>query len=258
MGIEKTGNNFFELCKKNALRVIDPRDQEKVISELTKDNILNTLNRKLTFTLAYRLIYNGVSTHVLLKANRIDDDYIVIGVSNIEEQYKKDADIASKLSRARKIVNTDALTGVNNKHAYLMHEEEINKAIASRKDAQFAIVMCDLNDLKLVNDKYGHSAGDDYIRLGCRFICDTFKHSPVFRIGGDEFVLIVEGRDYDNIENLVFELQKISLDQNSGCVVACGYSKYRIDVNDFVADVFNRADNNMYENKRYLKGLKNK
>jgi GGDEF domain-containing protein len=53
--------------------------------------------------------------------------------------------------------------------------------------------MFDLNDLKHINDRYGHERGDEYIVNCCRLICQVFKHSPVFRIGGDEFVALLRG-----------------------------------------------------------------
>lgn len=49
----------------------------------------------------------------------------------------------------------------------------------------------------------GHQAGDEYIIGACRIICNKFKHSPVFRIGGDEFVAISEGEDYEHIDSIL-------------------------------------------------------
>ncbi len=56
--------------------------------------------------------------------------------------------------------------------------------------------MADVNGLKMINDTYGHSAGDAYLKGCCHVVCDIFKHSPVFRTGGDEFVAILTGEDY--------------------------------------------------------------
>lgn len=99
----------------------------------------------------------------------------------------------------------DGLTGIGNKTAYNKTVSELNDKIAEGK-AVFAVIMVDLNDLKKVNDDHGHKAGDTYIKGCCHLICDVFKHSPVFRIGGDEFVAILQGKDYDermlNVEKL--------------------------------------------------------
>lgn len=120
--------------------------------------------------------------------------------------------------------------------------------------SDFAIVILDVNDLKKVNDTAGHKAGDQYLRDACRIICGIFKHSPVFRIGGDEFVSVIQGADYECIEELMGKMK----DHNNkalrtgGIVIACGMSKYEGDAD--VALVFDRADQKMYENKSDLKG----
>lgn len=71
---------------------------------------------------------------------------------------------------------TDPLTGVKSKYAYQQMEKTIDEQISSGDLADFAIVVCDLNDLKVVNDGHGHKVGDDHIRAACKIICDTFRH----------------------------------------------------------------------------------
>ena len=84
------------------------------------------------------------------------------------------------------------MTSVGNKTAFTAKVSEI------RDDEEYGIVLMDVNNLKMVNDTYGHEAGDEYIKGCCKVLCDTFAHSPVFRIGGDEFSVILKGRDYAN------------------------------------------------------------
>lgn len=160
-----------------------------------------------------------------------------------------------RLANARTRANIDALTGIRNKYAYLEFEEKINEKIAGKRQAPFAITLFDVNDLKTVNDTKGHQAGDEYICGACMIICKRFKHSPVFRIGGDEFVAISEGEDYENLEELLkyFEEYNEEAKRTGGIVIACGSSKY--DGEDTVAPVFQQADKNMYENKRRLKEI---
>ena len=120
--------------------------------------------------------------------------------------------------------------------------------------------MVDLNFLKKINDNYGHEQGDAAIKKLCHIICHTFKHSPVFRIGGDEFAIVLEKEDFENIENLVqkfnAQLDLLSKDENlqywEYVSAALGYALFR--PNDTcVADVFRRADQNMYERKKQMK-----
>ena len=123
-------------------------------------------------------------------------------------------------------------------------------------DFHFGIVMCDINDLKRINDTRGHSFGDEAIQRACRMICGIYKHSPVFRIGGDEFAVILTGSDYEQREDLIEILRRESIangQSRSGPVVACGMAEYDPDSDGEFTDVFKRADSCMYENKNELK-----
>ncbi|MEE0025991.1 MAG: GGDEF domain-containing protein, partial [Atopobiaceae bacterium] len=134
--------------------------------------------------------------------------------------------------------------------------DRIDRQIAESSQPPFAIAVFDVNDLKKVNDTAGHQAGDQCLRDSCAVICDIFKHSPVFRIGGDEFAVIVRNRDYEHLEALIEEMRLHNADaiRNGGNVIACGMSRFEEDEN--VAAVFARADKNMYENKSALKSGK--
>ena len=117
----------------------------------------------------------------------------------------------------------------------------------------FAIIMLDVNDLKKINDSAGHQAGDQYLRDACKIICDIFKHSPVYRVGGDEFVVIAQGGDYEKIRERISEMGEHNAEaqRSGGVVIACGMAKFENDT--CVASVFERADNRMYDNKNDLK-----
>ncbi|MBR5987040.1 MAG: GGDEF domain-containing protein [Clostridia bacterium] len=119
--------------------------------------------------------------------------------------------------------------------------------------APFAIAVFDINNLKEVNDTLGHVAGDEYIRKGSKLICDTFKHSPVFRIGGDEFAVIAQEVDYENVDKLMEEIKKRN-EENAlagEVTVACGMKKHEREID--VASVFKKADDLMYQDKRNKK-----
>ena len=121
-------------------------------------------------------------------------------------------------------------------------------------DLEFGIAVFDVNGLKKVNDTMGHQAGDRFLQSACSTICNVFKHSPVFRIGGDEFAAILRDHDYENVDWLVKDLyqqNEINL-VNGMASVSVGISKYRKDDN-YVSDVFGRADTLMYEEKKEMK-----
>ena len=111
-----------------------------------------------------------------------------------------------------------------------------------------------MNGLKRTNDTEGHRAGDILIRTACSMICGIFKHSPVFRIGGDEFAVVAQGEDLENLDARVEEVAKaneVHL-KSGGAVVACGTARYSGERS--VSAVFEKADSLMYENKKALKG----
>ncbi len=66
-----------------------------------------------------------------------------------------------------------------------------------------AHVVFDINNLKYVNDTFGHEQGDNYIVNCCNMIRDIYSHSPMFRLGGDEFVVLLKGEDYADRNELL-------------------------------------------------------
>lgn len=168
-----------------------------------------------------------------------------------KEETKEMADLANK----------DGLTGVQNKVAYNREVDIINKQIEEDKEGlSFGIAMIDLNYLKNTNDEFGHDAGDSALISLAEIICNVFKHSPVYRIGGDEFVIILRGRDYVISNKLIkrfndrIETTMTDKDAKSSIVsAAIGYSSFNKETDTCVDDVFKRADKAMYERKRQMK-----
>ena len=114
-----------------------------------------------------------------------------------------------------------------------------------------------MNGLKVINDTLGHKAGDEYIRKASRMICDIFQHSPVYRTGGDEFVVILTGRDYLIRKELVLALHDRSVEHISTneVVISGGLSDYQPGSDSSLHDAFERADALMYEEKKLLKSM---
>ena len=138
-------------------------------------------------------------------------------------------------------------------------EEILQENMDDSSHYPFAIIVCDLNNLKIINDTLGHKAGDEYIRTSAKLIFDTFAHSPVFRIGGDEFVVVLVKRDYEDRKKLLEYLKnKVLANQQAGNkpVIAVGMSTCDFENDTKVSEIFNRADNLMYQNKKELKGEK--
>ena len=154
----------------------------------------------------------------------------------------------------------DALTHVKSKAAYDEMVHVLNTAIR-RGDARFALVMMDLNDLKRMNDTYGHENGDKYIVGACKQMCEVYSHAPVYRIGGDEFVAILQGPAYDDREALFERLQEVFIASRQDedrppwerYSAAGGMAEYTGAEGETVEDVFRRADERMYADKQKMK-----
>lgn len=179
----------------------------------------------------------------------------VQGILTAEEQTRA---AQQKVAGMAILAFKDALTHVNSKVAYEKMKENLQDSINKEK-AEFAIVMMDVNNLKAINDNYGHDCGDKYIFGSCHIICGIYKHSPVYRIGGDEFLVLLRNSDYENRDALLKETEeafKKSMNDTSvepweRYSAAFGMSEYQ--KGDDVDTVFKRADENMYQYKAELK-----
>lgn len=166
------------------------------------------------------------------------------------------------MDRISDLAYTDALTSVKSKTAYNEEVRRINNNIENGFH-QFGVVMFDLNGLKEINDTYGHDMGDIFIKNACRLICVTYKHSPVYRIGGDEFIAIITGQDLLSSEKLIhiFYQRMEEINQNAKTAaekvsVAAGMAVFREGTDTTYQSVFKRADEKMYRNKESIKSGK--
>ncbi len=178
-----------------------------------------------------------------------------IMLSNFSVVRKREEESNRRASAAHNIANTDPLTGVKSKHAYVTKEAELNALLQDGTLTELGIVVCDVNGLKQVNDTQGHKAGDEYIRSACRLICRLFKHSPVYRIGGDEFVVLLQGTDFGNRTHIMSELNReVEENRDQGkVVIAAGMALLMPDTDREVHAPFERADALMYQRKIQLK-----
>lgn len=153
----------------------------------------------------------------------------------------------------------DSLTGVRNKMAYDNYIAELESRIENGEIKTYGIAILDTNNLKEINDTYGHENGNAYLVNSCKLICQIFTHSPVFRIGGDEFLVVLTGRDLDNHHELMSQLKEsMDLTKNASfpwkqISIACGLAIASYAKATTIADTFNKADKNMYINKREIK-----
>ncbi len=258
--VQEEGADFFAACQKNLDRLIYAEDRERIRNFLDRDHLISGLENRRQLTEDYRMVVGGGKTQYtrMEVTYSSDHSHFIICVENRDNDVRREQEHLAALSMANEMARRDELTHVKNKTAYQETEKELQKQIENGHDP-FGIVVCDINGLKMINDTEGHRTGDEYIKACCMLICRTYQHSPVFRIGGDEFAVILRSEDFANREKLLADLQR-QVEENirisEGPVVASGMAEYQPGDDRLVADVFNRADGLMYKNKTHLKEQK--
>lgn len=182
-----------------------------------------------------------------------------------KEEYRQELELAlenekrhlQELKAARRIAFTDPLTGIRSKGAYVYFVKQLEERLSQGEQIPFALVMFDCNYLKQVNDRYGHSAGDEYLKAAAAIMSRSFPESPVFRIGGDEFATVLMGAAFANREKLIAEFKErepelflaVRIRENF-LGIAVGSAVFDPRIDSCVDDVLRRADQNMYGDKR--------
>lgn len=168
------------------------------------------------------------------------------------------ANALEKLEEGRKaeiykeLAETDLLTKCYNRNAY---NEDIKNAFSD----DTYLVMCDLNDLKKCNDTLGHMEGDRYLTDAAELIKKIFnRFGRIYRVGGDEFCIIMEHSSEKQIETLIKLLieEETAYNRQSKTVhmqIASGYARYDKETDKDLDHTRSRADSLMYENKKALK-----
>ena len=256
LGLERSGEDFFRHAREDSVKAVYLEDQAQFNAMFNREGVLQAVKEQGFFAMNYRMVIGGAPTYVCLKAATVEEKgapLLIVGVTNVDAQVRREHEYAYRLSQARDQARIDALTGVKNKYAYEDIENRLNRQIAEGDPVRFAVVVFDLNGLKEINDTRGHQAGDRFLKTACQTICRVFQHSPVFRIGGDEFAVISQGQDYDHILELMNRMRENNAESESsgGAIIACGMARYHDD--ESVSAVFDRADERMYENKKDLK-----
>ncbi|MBR5357058.1 MAG: GGDEF domain-containing protein [Lachnospiraceae bacterium] len=253
-----TGRDFF----KEALESIDdcvyPGDIEYAKSFYNKETMLKSLEGRKSLSFKYRIMINNEPRFFLFTVMRDKNgEYLILYEKDIEGEIRREKQQISKLKTEKELARRDELTGVKNKTAYKELAESAQGNIDNGLDyLTFALVVCDTNNLKMINDTYGHVAGDEYIKASAKLLCDIYKHSPVFRVGGDEFVVFLRGNVYAERQELLSKLRRKVLENKrngEGVILASGMSEYRPESDKAVSDIFDRADKEMYEDKQRLK-----
>ena len=89
-------------------------------------------------------------------------------------------------------------------------------------------MLCRVIGLNEANESEGRTVGDRLIKSACSIVCTTFAHSPVFRLTGDMFAAIVQGKDYENLDSLMDSLEETKRKNKAenGVIMASGMARY--------------------------------
>ncbi|MGN0583039.1 MAG: GGDEF domain-containing protein, partial [Oscillospiraceae bacterium] len=186
-----------------------------------------------------------------------DTDDEIENLSECISQMAKNTQVY--IEKLNTLARTDAMTGIGNKTSYLELTENIQKNKHGKFD-KYAVVVMDLNLLKKTNDTYGHECGDILLKEASGYICRVFANSPVFRTGGDEFVVVLYSDDYLRREELLLKFEcgmNYPVEGIPGTVlsIAFGMAEYSTENPDYES-VFELADERMYRKKTEMKMLR--
>ena len=185
-------------------------------------------------------------------------------MKSLVETTQKLGEVQEHADAMNELAHMDALTGIRNKTAYDKEIRRVEWELECDRSKRFGVAMIDLNYLKRINDTFGHEQGNVAIKKLCHIICTIFCHSPVFRIGGDEFVVVLENEDYKNVDALVSKfngtLEKMARDTTlepwEKLSAAIGVARYDPVTDTSVENVFKRADKAMYFRKKEMKAVR--
>ncbi len=144
----------------------------------------------------------------------------------------------------------DHLTGLHNRRYF---EEEL-KRIDYEQMLPISIIMCDVNGLKLVNDSFGHDAGDELLKRTAKTLLDSCKDADIVaRIGGDEFVVVLTKTNLEQATNASKQITDFAINEmvaNIQLSISCGFDA-KTTTDQSISEVISNAENNMYRQKLY-------
>ena len=156
----------------------------------------------------------------------------------------------AKVAAYRRLAYMDAMTGMENRAAF-MEQQRKTEGMAG-----LSYILFDINDLKRINDQYGHREGDRLITSAAACIKDVFgERGKCYRIGGDEFMVIVQDSSVAETAASLERMKARVAEENQKCAIflriAAGYAVRQ--GTESAEQLYQKADANMYEEKQKMK-----
>lgn len=243
MGTEAEGLDSF-----NGIDGYIKDDSRQALEEELKEHS-STFNRIVEYD------FNGKRKWVTANYEIIDyhgEKCILTGIMDITEIRKAEEELSHYAS-------TDSLTGIMNRRMGL---KKLGELLEEAKEEFLEFVLCflDINNLKSVNDTYGHSEGDRYIQTICSIIKNKLNEEDIFfRIGGDEFIIVFSKKDNCQAENIWNEIKKQFDESNTqeefpyNIMASHGLFYFCTGMDIELEQIIEKADKIMYEEKQMFK-----
>lgn len=242
--IEKNDEHELEIIFEE---LVDDQEEEIYLSELLEEKgEINNQEAVLTLN-------NGESFPIEFSAAFVEENQSrVIIFREISERKNME-------KRLKKYASTDLLTEVLNRRAGLDYLQEEMKLVAENQE-RLSVIFIDINNLKLVNDNFGHQEGDELLQTVSNILQHSLRHNDkVVRLGGDEFLLILPQSDKDSAEKIWQRIRKklekaTKLNEKEYKISAShGAAEYSPDYQKDLDKLINEADHEMYNEKQKLK-----
>lgn len=179
--------------------------------------------------------------------------FIVLGISSTRESALL-IKLGQKANTYQRLAYTVQMTRLSNRTAF----DQAFTALSCQPE-DIGIIDLDLNNLKHTNDSQGHNEGDKYITLAAQCIHEVFHQiGKTYRVGGDEFVVLIENASSHNLEQYLSRLDRVVSAYSNHIhaeymEIAHGYAIFNPELDRGLKDTYNRADKNMYSNKKVKK-----
>ncbi|MES9863444.1 MAG: GGDEF domain-containing protein [Candidatus Thiodiazotropha sp. LLP2] len=168
---------------------------------------------------------------------------------------KESSDLRSRMVEAHHMAMLDTVTGLPNRLAY---EERVEQELArwKRFNSPLSMLVWDVDDFKLINDRYGHQAGDKALRIIAQSLQARLRETDfIARFGGEEFVCLLCGAEGEEAQSVAEEMRH-SVESNGfhsqgkpvRVTISCGLTSFHD--GDSLEKVFSRADKALYKAKR--------
>lgn len=232
-------------------KVLDQRDWESFNENMK--NLKRSTNNAISFE-SNLVTKSGDKVPVLITGvtyEEVDVSRIILVITDITEKKKLEEIL-------KKYATFDDLTGSYNRRAGFYALEKYFQ-LAKRRQEPLSVVFIDIDNLKYINDNYGHDAGDYILRKVTDVLKNTLRESDlIIRVGGDEFVLGLPNAEEIDVhkifQRILSQLKEVKVDGNVRINLSYGVSEYK----DFQKDInleslIKEADNKMYEMKKAKK-----